>query len=414
MGSMHIALVCRWYPPHTGFGGVAMHVYYLARALVQDGQRVTVIAARWSPEVPPREEADGIRVIRLLSRHRSWMHRLPLAGRHMRSIVQAGYSIRVMRALRELEKTDPPDVVEFADVEAEGYAYLRGRRRCPVVVRCHTPMFVLRHYYQPEEMPWSLRRIEEREKYCITQADGLTAPSRDMACTIARVCGLRQECLAVIPNALDIDLFARAIQEPHVNGTGKDEVVILHVGRLDRGKGIDVLADAIPLIVKEVPSARFVFIGEDRPDGHGTTWQARLQAKFRDHGVSECVTFHGSLGQEDMIAWYRRAHIAVVPSLIYESFSYTCAQAAAAALPVVASRIGGIPETIEDGIAGLIVEPESVDKLASAIIRLARDPAQRRRMGSAGVQKASRDFAAPAVAQRFLPIYERLAGLRRP
>jgi len=46
--AMHIALVCRWYPPHTGFGGMAMHVYYLARALVENGHRVTVVAARWT------------------------------------------------------------------------------------------------------------------------------------------------------------------------------------------------------------------------------------------------------------------------------------------------------------------------------------------------------------------------------
>lgn len=402
---MHIALVCRWYPPHTGFGGVAMHVYYLARALVEKEHRVTVIAARWSPDVPTREEADGIRVIRLLVKHRSWMHRLPLAGRHMRSIVQAGYSFRVMRALGELEKSDPPDVVEFADVEAEGYCYLRRRKRCPVVVRCHTPMFVLRQYYQPEEVPWSLRGIEAREKYCIAHADALTAPSRHMARTIATTCGLPQAGIAVIPNALDIAPFEQAEREADACGTAADEVVVLHVGRLDRGKGIDVLADAIPPVLKEIPYVRFVFIGDDCPDGDGTTWQARLQAKFQAHGVSDRVTFLGALGQHEMVAWYGRADIAVVPSLIYESFSYTCAQAAAAALPVVASRIGGIPETIEDGVAGLIVEPGSVEQLASAIIRLARDPALRRRMGHAGQKNTFSEFSAPMVAERVSQLY---------
>src|SRR5438445_11993328 len=86
---MHITLVCRWYPPHTGFGGVAMHVYYLARALVEKGHRVTVVSARWSSDVPAQEEADGIRVHRLLVKHRSWVHRLPVVGRHMRCLVQA-------------------------------------------------------------------------------------------------------------------------------------------------------------------------------------------------------------------------------------------------------------------------------------------------------------------------------------
>jgi glycosyltransferase involved in cell wall biosynthesis len=142
-------------------------------------------------------------------------------------------------------------------------------------------------------------------------------------------------------------------------------------------------------------------------------WQARLQRKFQAHGVDERVSFLGPLGQREMVAWYSRANIAVVPSLIYESFSYTCAQAAAAGLPVVASRIGGIPETIDNDIAGILVEPENVEQLASALIWLARDPGQRRRMGSAGYAKVSRDFGAGAVAQRVLRIYESVAGSSR-
>ena len=82
---MHVALVCRWYPPHSGFGGVAMHNYYAARALVAAGHRVTVVAARWSADVPAVGQCEGVVVHRLLSRHRPWMHRLPLLGRHARS-----------------------------------------------------------------------------------------------------------------------------------------------------------------------------------------------------------------------------------------------------------------------------------------------------------------------------------------
>jgi len=410
--AMHIALVCRWYPPHTGFGGVAMHVYYLARALVEKGHRVTIVASRWSPDVPPLEEVDGIRVHRLLIKHHSWMHRLPVVGRHMRSIVQARYSVRVMRALRGLEKSDPPNIVEFADIEAEGYAYLRQKkRRCPVVVRCHTPMFVLARYYQFEERPWSLQGIEAREKYCIAHADALTAPSRDMARTIARECSLPEERIAVIPNALDVEPFEQAVGQVKVRDTG-DDVVVLHVGRLDRGKGIEVLANAIPLVLKEFASARFIFIGDDRADGQESTWRSRLEKKFRTDGVNERVMLLGSLGQQEMMAWYGRADIAVVPSLIYESFSYTCAQAAAAGLPVVASRIGGIPETIDDGVAGIIAEPGNVEELAKGLLELSRDKVKRLQMGVVGNEKARRKFDSRQVAQRMVALYERTVASR--
>jgi glycosyltransferase involved in cell wall biosynthesis len=402
--AMHVALVCRWYPPHSGFGGVAMHNYYLARALVAMGHRVTVIAARWSPDVPAVAECEGVVVHRLLSEHRSWMHRLPVLGRHARAFVQWCYSRRVAQALRSLERTDRPDVVEFADIEAEGYAYLRGRPRCPVVVRCHTPAFVLHRYHQAEERPWATGRIEARERLCIRRATALTAPSHDMARTVAAECGLPESRLAVIPNALDVTPFLSASrrQEDAARGEGP---VVLHVGRLDRGKGIAVLAEAIPQVLARAPEARFVFVGEDRSDGRGRTWCSRLDEEFRTRNVRDRVQLLGGVSQSELVAWYGRADVAAVPSLIYESFSYTCAQAAAAGLPVVASRIGGIPETIPDGVAGLITEPGDAVGLADALSRLAGDRTLRRRLGEAGREKAVREFDAPVVAERMAKFY---------
>src|SRR5262245_28241100 len=124
ISGMHVALVCRWYPPHTCFGGVAMHNYYLAQALVKGGHRVTVVAARWADVVPAVEQCQGVVVHRILARHRPWLHRLPGFGPHARAFVQYQYSRQVARTLQELERSDRPDVVEFADIEAEGYCYL--------------------------------------------------------------------------------------------------------------------------------------------------------------------------------------------------------------------------------------------------------------------------------------------------
>jgi glycosyltransferase involved in cell wall biosynthesis len=403
---MHIAIVCRWYPPHSGFGGVAMHNYYLARELVKEGHRVTAIAARWSADVPAEEESEGVAVRRILFQHQPWMHRLPIVGRHARGFVQWQYSRRVAKALRALEESARPDIVEFADIEAEGYAYLRRAHRCPVVVRCHTPGFVLYRHYLPEERPWNTERIEAREKFCIGQADALTAPSRDMARTISTECTLREERICVIPNALDVTPFITSERKPDA----RDEVLILNVGRLDRGKGIAVLAEAIPHVRRQAPTVRFVFVGENRPDGYGGTWRSRLEERLRTAGVHDRVQFTGGVSPPELIAWYSRADIAVVPSLIYESFSYTCAQAAAAGLPVVASRIGGIPDTIEHNVAGILTEPGDIGQLASALVRLARDRELRESMGAAGREKAAGEFNARIVAERMANFYSRVSG----
>jgi starch synthase len=96
----------------------------------------------------------------------------------------------------------------------------------------------------------------------------------------------------------------------------------------------------------------------------------------------------------------------VVPTLNYESFSYTCAQAMAAGKPVVASRIGGIPETVQDEVSGLLVPPGDPSELAAALIQLARDPARRCAMGEAGRAHARREFDAATVAARVMQVYE--------
>jgi glycosyltransferase involved in cell wall biosynthesis len=409
---MHIALVSRWYPPHTGYGGIAAYTYYLAHALVKLGHRVTVMAARWSPDVQALEMEAGMTTHRLLSQHRYWPQRLPMIGRYMRPIRQLRYSIQVARKLRELEAFDRPDVVEFAEVEAEGFAYLRARRRCRVIVRCHTPTFVLRRYYNREEAPFDMSLTAAMEKSCIRRADTLTAPSIHMSRTIAGECDVRSDRVAVVPNALDVALFADQCQPAHApakvlcshRSRPAAEVVILHVGRLERVKGIDTLVQAIPLVLQQNPSARFVFIGDDRPDGAGSTWRQRLEAYARASGIAEQVCFLGSVSQSDLIDWYHKADIAVVPSMLYESFSYTCAQAMAAGLPVVASQVGGIPETLGD--CGLLVPAGDLDALAEALGRLACEPGLRRDLGRRAHQRAREQFDASVVARQMVAVYQ--------
>lgn len=395
---MDIILANRWYPPHSGYGGVAMYNYYMSQALVQMGHRVTVIASRWSTEAPSRQNVNGVEVHRLLNRHLYRLHRLPLVGRYMRSILELLYSYRVAYRLRRLKAPDIPDVIEFAEVRGEGFAYLRKKQSVPAVVRCHTPTFVLRRYHRVDEMPYDTSLTVHMEKFSIGQADALTAPSRDMAQTIACDCGLSADRIHVIPNALDVDLFSP-------NGQRKqkeDAITILHVGRLDRIKGIEVLARAIPSVVEHAPGAQFVFIGR------GDAWQRRLTAQLREKDMDSNAEFLGGVDQKTLLNWYQRADLAVVPTLNYESFSYTCAQAMAAGLPLVASRIGGIPETVGDE-AGILVQPGDVDGLAEALVQLIHNPKMRQEMGRAGQQRAKRRFEAVKVAKETLEVYRSIS-----
>jgi spore coat protein SA len=117
----------------------------------------------------------------------------------------------------------------------------------------------------------------------------------------------------------------------------------------------------------------------------------------------------GEADQSAVANWYRQADLAAVPSLLPESFSYTCAQAMAAGVPVVASRIGGIPETLDYGASGMLVEPGSSEELARAIIHLAENPRLREALGRAGRTRAANLFATSRVTAQTALFYASVA-----
>ncbi len=397
---MHIVLANQWFPPESGWGGVAIYNYVMARAYRELGHQVTVIASRIAPNMPAIQDAEGIQVQRLLVQDAYPWRRLPIIGRYVRPLQQLLYAWRVNQAIRQLHHAQPIDVIEFAEVNAEGYFYARAPQT-PVVVRCHTPTFVLARYYDPSEMPYDTRIISQCEKDLIRRAHALTTPSQDTARVIGEECQVPLNDIRVIPNALSIDGVTRKSR-----ARSDKTVTILFVGRLERAKGVTVLADAIPRVVRAVPHARFIIIGEDRPTARGTSQRLELSRRLSESRTLP-VRFLGIAPPTILREWYARADLCVVPSLLYESFSYTCAQAMAAGKPVVASRIGGIPETVEDGVTGVLVKPGSVDELVQALVHLVGNEKLRKQMGRKGREKAEREFNAMTVAQQTLSIYAR-------
>lgn len=407
---MHVVLANQWFLPERG--GIGKYNAEIARAYRALGHQVSVIAKRPAPEVPLEEEIDGIRVRRIPIGDSYYLRQVPVLGRYARPIRQLLHSRRVDRALRSLHREHPIDVIEFAEVNAEGFFYARAPET-PFVVRCHTPTSVLRRCYLPGELDFDTSIVSWCEKDLIKRAPLLTAPSRDMASVVVQECRVRPERICVIPNALSISEFTlRRSNEAVSSGVGgiggsKRTVTVLHVGRLERVKGAAVLAEAVPLVLRRIPEARFVFAGGDRTTVRGTSQRLEIERRLEEANGRANVQFLGAVDDSVLAAAYRDADICVVPSLLYESFSYTCAEGMAAGKPVVASRIGGIPETVEDGVAGILVTPGSAGELAEAIVRLALDSDLRERMGAAGRERVAREFDPIKIAQRNIQVYER-------
>jgi glycosyltransferase involved in cell wall biosynthesis len=181
------------------------------------------------------------------------------------------------------------------------------------------------------------------------------------------------------------------------------------VGRLERRKGVEVLMEALPAVLGAVPETRVRLIGRDHRSGPGGAWMSgHLRELLREAGVPEqAVEFGGPVERTVLPETYRAAGICVVPSL-YENFPYTCLEAMAAGCAVVASAVGGIPEIITDQVEGLLVPPGDPGSLASAILRLLRDPALRTQLGRQARAAVHRRFSRGVVCRQTADLYRSL------
>jgi phosphatidylinositol alpha-1,6-mannosyltransferase len=134
----------------------------------------------------------------------------------------------------------------------------------------------------------------------------------------------------------------------------------------------------------------------------------------RERGLEADVVFAGAARPEDLPALYAACDVFVMASRRIgdnvEGFGIVCLEAAAAGKPVVAGRSGGVPDAIEDGVTGLLVDPESPTDIAEKISLLLRDPARRARMGEAGRQRVVREFDRRAFRDRVRSLIEAALG----
>jgi glycosyltransferase involved in cell wall biosynthesis len=172
------------------------------------------------------------------------------------------------------------------------------------------------------------------------------------------------------------------------------------MGRLIPVKGHRHLIDAMPAIRHEFPSALLFFVG----DGDE---RAPLEARAAELGVADGLRCAGALpGLKTAIA---ACDVIVQPSL-NEGMGRTVIEALAMGRPVVASRVGGLPELIDHGRNGLLVVPASPSALADAVGALLRDPARRRRMGEAARRSVDDRFSVQAMVEAIETLYVALAG----
>ena len=170
------------------------------------------------------------------------------------------------------------------------------------------------------------------------------------------------------------------------------------IARLAPQKGHKVLLDALPAVIRRFPALRVELVGHE----HLTTI-AELRRYAEQRGVAEHVSFAGF--RDDLPTLLAGWDVFVLPSL-WEGFGLVLLEAMAAGRPVVASRVGPIPEVVVDGETGLLAEPGRPEALADALIRVLEDPALARRLGEAGRRRVAERFGLGRMIAEITALYD--------
>ena len=179
---------------------------------------------------------------------------------------------------------------------------------------------------------------------------------------------------------------------PPASGQG-----LLFVGRLAAAKGVPVLIEAMPRILEAHPGAHLTLIG-DGPD------RAGLQDRVHRLGLSDAIRFAGYQNQDEVALALARSAVFVLPSFA-EGVPVVLMEAMAARRPVVATRIAGIPELVEDGLSGRIVPPGDATAFAEAVCDILAAPDRAARMGEAGRQKVEAEFDIAREAEKLAALF---------
>ena len=262
-----------------------------------------------------------------------------------------------------------------------GFVLLAFAAQVPVIFHLHGGGFM--EYYNRSGgtfRRWLIRHVLDHSAAVVV----LTEEWRRRLSSITENTNIK-----TIANAVDADELFRISRTPTA------DPVILFLGRLEKDKGIYELLDAVVAVCREYPRAVVRFGGIGDIEG--------VKRRAAAIGIADRVEVPGWLSGAEKLDAFRTAAVYVLPSYA-EGLPMGMLEAMAAGLPVVATRVGGIPSVVEDGVHGVLVEPGNVVELTEALLRLLRDSALSARMGEAGRQRVAEQY----VPERIVPQIEAL------
>lgn len=361
-------------------GGIAAHVYELARALRSLGNDVTIVTFRDAFFAPKEETVDGLHIVRIY---------LPKNTVLLYPVFALFEYFTVRRIVREKKI----DLLHSHYVFPDGFVS-RLQSGVPGVATEHTSGFLDR--LERGRMLWLYRWVYARMDQIIT-------PSDELAGAVGAL-GIPGQKITFVSNGVDTDKFSPEVPPRDLRKQytlAPETRIVLCPRRLEPKNGVKYLVEAVPAVLRECPDTRFFIVGGSYPDQ-----LVLLQKRGRELGVQNHIIFAGSVPNAEMPSWYTAADVVVLPSL-KEATSIAGLEAMACGRPLVGTNVGGIPYLIDDGKTGLLVEPKDPPGLADALVNVLTNDTTRREMGVAARKKAVDLFSWARIAGTVQGIYTR-------
>jgi glycosyltransferase involved in cell wall biosynthesis len=378
------------YSPWSAYsGGAQQYVHRLATALAHRGNDVSVVYTR--------------AILDRVVEPRDLPYRVAWARFHaLQSVRRASFrplnAFSVAGVVRRLLAGRRGAVVHAHGEEGARLPALRRRHPFGLVVTPHYGMYPdgMRAPGGPSVLQWGRIGLRESRYLALLPvvrgADLVCPPSTFAAGQLAAAYGVEPARLRVVPPGVD-DHFLRAKRKPAPDGP------IVFFGRFSHIKGTDVLLEAINLL-KDTPPV--VLVGRSEGD-------ARIDERLRQLADEGRIVVREWLDGPALADLLSGARMVVLPSR-FENAPLGLVEAMACGVPVVASAVGGVPETIEDGVTGVLVPPGDPAALAAAMRSLLSDPRAAGKLGAAAAESVRASRTWDRVAGRFEAIYAEVGG----
>jgi type III pantothenate kinase len=371
-------------------GGQNVYVDALARHLARQGVAVDVYTRRDDPAAPDVVHAEpGVQVHHVRAGPPSHIPKdelFPLMPEFAERLGEAWHWRQ-------------PDIVH-AHYWMSGWA---ARVACPPSARLVQTFHALgcvkrRHQGDADSSPVEREPVE---RSLVADADAVIATCRDEVTELIGLGGSSSR-IVVVPCGVD-HLFSPQRPRPLVLRRRRHRRRVVCVSRMVARKGIGDLIGALAELPRDVELV--VAGGPPLAEVDSDPEIRRLRGIAEDLDVADRCQFVGSLNRQEVAALLRSADVAACTPW-YEPFGIVPVEAMACGVPVVGTRVGGLLDTIEDGVNGLLVPPRCPDQIAAAIGALLDDPVRRRALGRAGARRADRLYRWPTVARAVLAVYD--------